>query len=124
MKGLSINSFDLNGTTHPLVWGGDAANFSAGSSKEISRFCLTGTMNSYKVANKIVVCDTLWDIGAGISMADGSGILIADGVGAIFAAPAPAKADFAQGFPLPATLISAEDGLKVLDYIRTTKYAF
>lgn len=113
MQGLSINSFELNGTSYPLIWGGDAANFSAGSNKEISRYCLTGSMNSIKVAGKIVFCETLWD---------GSGILLANGVGTIMADSS--ITDFSFNYPLPATLISPEDGQKVLEYIRTTQYVW
>ena len=68
MKGLSVNSFDLNGTTFPLIWGGDAANVSAGYSSDISRYCIPDSLNSYKIKGKIV----LWD---------GSGVLLAGGVG-------------------------------------------
>ncbi|KAJ0104698.1 hypothetical protein Patl1_18657 [Pistacia atlantica] len=108
--GLSINSFDLNGTTYPLIWGGDAANYSAGADPEISKYCITGAMNSYKVAGKIVFCETLWD---------GSGILIANGVGTIMADSS--ITDFAFSYPLPATQISTEDGKEILEYIRTTE---
>jgi hypothetical protein len=112
MKGLSINRFDLNGTSFPLIWGGDAANYSAGANSEISKNCLNGTMNSYKVRGKIVFCETVWD---------GTGIILANGVGTIMAVADSSIIDFADNFPLPATLISREDGLKVLDYIRSTE---
>ncbi|XP_044477304.1 cucumisin-like [Mangifera indica] len=108
--GLSINSFDLNGTTYPLIWGGDAANYTAGADPGLSKYCITGAMNSYKVAGKIVLCETLWD---------GSGILIADGVGTIMADSS--ITDVAFNYPLPATQISTEDGQAILDYIRTTE---
>ncbi|KAJ6943367.1 hypothetical protein NC652_008978 [Populus alba x Populus x berolinensis] len=64
LSGLSINNFDLNGTTYPLIWGGDAVNFSA---------------------------DSFYSV------------------------------DFAFSFPVPATVISNEDRVKVLNYIRTTE---
>nr|POE80623.1 subtilisin-like protease sbt4.3 [Quercus suber] len=81
MKGLSINSFKLNGTSFPLIWGGDAANYSAA-------------------------------IG-------GTDILLANGVGTIMADSS--FTDVAFSFPLPATVFSAEDGLKILNYIRSTE---
>lgn len=109
MKGLSVNSFELNGTTFPLIWGGDAANVSAGYSSDLSRYCLPDTLNSYKIKGKIVLCDTLWD---------GSTVLLADGVGTIMA---DLITDYAFNYPLPATQISVEDGLAILDYIRTAK---
>ncbi|XP_034709561.1 cucumisin-like [Vitis riparia] len=107
--GLSVNSFELNGTTFPLIWGGDAANVSAGYSSDLSRYCLPDTLNSYKIKGKIVLCDTLWD---------GSTVLLADGVGTIMA---DLITDYAFNYPLPATQISVEDGLAILDYIRTAK---
>ncbi|XVF52805.1 hypothetical protein PTKIN_Ptkin05aG0048200 [Pterospermum kingtungense] len=111
LTGLSINSFELHARPYPLIWGGDAANYSAGASPDISRYCLTGYMNSYKVEGKIVYCETLWD---------GTGILEANGVGTIMADDE--TTDFAFNYPLPATQISASDGEIVLDYIRSTEY--
>lgn len=93
-----------------MIWGGDAANYSAGADSEIARYCLTGAMNSYKVAGTIVLCETLWD---------GSGILMANGLGTIMADSS--ITDFAFNYPLPATLITTEDGVEILDYIRTTQ---
>ncbi|KAK4844358.1 hypothetical protein QYF36_019232 [Acer negundo] len=109
-EGLSINSFNIIGTSFPLIWGGDAANYSAGADSEIASYCFTGAMNSYKVAGKIVLCETLYD---------GSGILMANGLGTIMADSS--ITDFAFSYPLPATLITAEDGVEILDYIRTTQ---
>ncbi|KAK8618122.1 hypothetical protein V6N13_115993 [Hibiscus sabdariffa] len=108
--GLSINSFELNGRTYPLIWGGDAANYSVGANPDISKYCITGSLNSYKVEGKIVYCETLWD---------GTGVLLADGVGTIMADDE--ITDFAFNYPLPATQISTSDGEKILDYIRSTE---
>ena len=109
-KGVTINSFDLNRSTYPLIWGGDAANYSAGFNKDISRFCFPGTLNSYQVAGKIVFCEAFWD---------GSGILMTNGVGTIMADVIPT--DVAFSFPLPVTLLTVEDGQKVLDYIKSSE---
>ncbi|OMO81030.1 hypothetical protein COLO4_23783 [Corchorus olitorius] len=109
--GPSVNSFDLQGKTYPLIWGGDAANYSAGSSPDISKYCITGLMDAYKVFGRIVFCETLWD---------GTGILDAYGVGTIMASDV--AEDFAFSFPLPATVISIQDGEQILDYIRTAEY--
>ena len=110
MKGLSINIFNLNGTSFPLIWGGDAANYSAGADPDISRGCFYGALNSYKVQGKIVFCE---------GAVDGSGVLLANGVGTIMADSS--FTDFAFSFPLPATIISVEDGLKILYYLRSTE---
>ncbi|XP_040987821.1 cucumisin-like [Juglans microcarpa x Juglans regia] len=108
--GLSINSFNLYGKSFPLIWGGDAANYSAGADTEISKFCSLGTLNSYEVLGKIVLCE---------SLDDGTGVLLANGVGTIMADSS--FKDYAYNYPLPATVISTEDGLRVLDYIRSTE---
>ncbi|XWS38430.1 hypothetical protein CRYUN_Cryun19dG0130900 [Craigia yunnanensis] len=109
--GPSINSFDLHERTFPLIWGGDAANYSAGGSPDLSKYCITGYMNSYQVEGKIVFCETLWD---------GTGILQASGAGTIMASSG--YQDFAFSFPLPAAVISTEDGEKILNYIRSSEY--
>nr|TKS01084.1 hypothetical protein D5086_0000175670 [Populus alba] len=111
LSGLSINNFDLNGTTYPLIWGGDAVNFSAGANTEIAGFCFPGVLNSYKVERKIVLCYT---------MVTRSDILLANGVGVIMS-DSFYSVDFAFSFPVPATVISNEDRVKVLNYIRTTE---
>ncbi|KAK7820787.1 subtilisin-like protease sbt4.9 [Quercus suber] len=89
----------------------DAANYSAGADPDISRGCFYGALNSYKVQGKIAFCE---------GAVDGAGILLADGVGTIMADSS--FTDFAFSFPLPATIISFEDGLKILNYIRSTEF--
>ncbi|KAL2516992.1 subtilase family protein [Abeliophyllum distichum] len=113
LTGISINNFDLNGTSYPLIWGGSAPNYTIGSSSDYSKYCLPGAMSTDVVAGKIVFCEALYD---------GSGILLANGIGTIMADVLVVDPDFAFTFPLPATLISPEDGHKVLDYIRSTDY--
>lgn len=110
LKGRSINSFDLNGTSYPLIWGGDAANYSAGANPDFARFCDADALNSYKVEGKIVLCE---------SFLDGSDILAVSGLGAIMADSL--YSDLAFNYPLPATLISKENGQDILDYIRSTE---
>ncbi|KAA8539861.1 hypothetical protein F0562_026553 [Nyssa sinensis] len=108
--GTVINSFDLNGTTYPLIWGGDATNFSANSISLSSRDCLPGDLDSRKVKGKIVLCEFLWD---------GSGVIMAEGLGIIM--PTEYFNDVAYSFPLPTTLLRREDIGKVLEYIKSTK---
>lgn len=103
MQGVSINNFDLNGKSHPIIWGGDAAN------SEIASFCLKGDLNSHKTKGKIVFCETI---------EDGSGVLLADGVGTIMADSS--FSDVAYNYPLPATVVTLEDGQRILNYIRST----
>ena len=110
MKGIAINSFNLNGTSLPLIWGGDAANYSAGANPDISKYCYNGDLNSYKVQGKIVFCERAV-VGTGIRLANGVGAIMADSF----------ITDVGYSFPLPATIISAEDGLTILSYIRSTE---
>ncbi|XP_058106321.1 cucumisin-like [Magnolia sinica] len=107
--GNAINPFELNGTSYPMIYGGSAPNVSAGANADISRSCDTGSLNSYKVRGKIVLCDYIYD---------GSGVIEAEGLGNIMADYR--YSDFAFSYPLPSTLLSIEDGAKVLDYIQST----
>lgn len=112
MKGITVNAFELNGTSYPLIWGGDAANYTAGASPDLSRYCITGTMNADIVTGKIVYCETVWD---------GSGVLLANGVGNIMSDVNIENLDVGFSWPLPTTLISSSDGKSVLEYIRSTE---
>ncbi|XP_057811842.1 cucumisin-like [Salvia miltiorrhiza] len=110
--GININAFELNGTSYPLIWGGEAANYTAGANPEIAGYCLTGAMNAEIVSGKIVYCDTIWD---------GSGVLLANGVGNIMSDVNVENLDVAFSWPLPTSLISPSDGKSVLEYIRSTE---
>ncbi|XP_068641944.1 cucumisin-like [Aristolochia californica] len=113
LLGNSINSFALNGSSFPLIYGGDAPNVSAGASPDISRYCYPGTLNENKVKGKIVLCDTLYD-GSNIMEVNGLGTIMSDiEYSTLFF-------DFAFNYPLPATLVSLEDASKALAYVQST----
>lgn len=112
MKGFSINNFDLNGKSYPLIFGGDAVNFSSGANSELAGYCLPGSLNANKIKGKIVYCD---------SPTDGSAIRIAGGVGTIMI---DLDTDTADSFSSPVTQLTVEDGQKVLEYIRSTEYVY
>ncbi|KAI9161697.1 hypothetical protein LWI28_019847 [Acer negundo] len=59
--GVAINNFELIGTPLPLIWGGNAANYSANSIPLRSRFCHQGVLNSHKVKGKIILCEAFGD---------------------------------------------------------------
>ncbi|KAG6397001.1 hypothetical protein SASPL_143162 [Salvia splendens] len=111
LTGILINTFDLNGTSYPLIWGGDAANYTIGSSPDYARYCLEGAMNTDILAGKIVYCEALFD---------GVAILLANGVGTIMSDVTFDTPDYAFSWSLPATFINPEDGKKVLNYIRSS----
>ncbi|XVF52804.1 hypothetical protein PTKIN_Ptkin05aG0048100 [Pterospermum kingtungense] len=79
--------------------------------EDLSKYCITGSLNSYKVEGKIVYREAL---------GDGFGILEGHGVGTVMADNE--FTDFAFSFPLPATQISTSHGENVLDYIKSTEY--
>jgi len=110
MQGTSINRFGFLGSSIPLVYGGYAVNVSAGAFYEASRYCATGSLNSNIVKNSIVLCD-----GAN----RGNGVLMASALGTIMSATI--DSDSAFSFPLPATIISVEDGATLLAYIQSTR---
>lgn len=110
LQGHAINTFELNGTSFPLIYGGDAPNVSAGASGDISRFCDPGSLNSYKVQGKIILCDGI-NGGSGITKADGLGTIMSDSE----------YSDFAFSYALPATLLTIEDGVQALNYVQSTE---
>ncbi|KAK0598837.1 hypothetical protein LWI29_038482 [Acer saccharum] len=103
--GVAINNFELIGTPLPLIWGGNAANYSAYSIPLRSRFCDPGVLNSHKVKGKIILCE---------GIGDGSEIIRAGGVGVVMTGLH--FEDYAFSFPLPVTLISKQDIAKLLEY--------
>ncbi|XP_011626025.2 subtilisin-like protease SBT4.3 [Amborella trichopoda] len=109
--GNSVNSFTMNGTTFPLIYGGDAVNVSAGSARDFSGYCLPDTLNANKVSGKIVLCDLL---------SDTSGVLIAGGVGTIMT-QRQYRPDEAFNFPIPATAVRIDDASEILDYIQSSE---
>ncbi|KAH6759598.1 hypothetical protein C2S52_022856 [Perilla frutescens var. hirtella] len=113
LTGIAVNSFDLKGKAYPLIWGGDAANYTFGSGVEYARTCGADGMNLDEVAGKIVLCE---------GIQDGSTVLLANGIGTVMVNADTINPDYAYSFPLPATLISPDDGAKVMDYIKSTKY--
>lgn len=110
LKGNAVNSFDLNGTSYPLIWGGDAFNITIGSSPDDTKSCMSDALNVNMLAGAIVLCESIFD-GSNILYANGTGIIMVD-----------QTQDYALSYPLPATVITPEDVRKVMEYIRTTEY--
>ncbi|TYG51917.1 hypothetical protein ES288_D10G299600v1, partial [Gossypium darwinii] len=110
-KGTSINTFDLKGKFHPLIWGADAPKYSSSESSKC-RVCLPGSLNETLVKGKVVLCDYL-DFMEGPLQAGAVGALIRD----------DGFKDFAYTFMLPASVLGLTDGSDILHYINTTKKA-
>ncbi|KAJ4833427.1 hypothetical protein Tsubulata_034354 [Turnera subulata] len=106
--GNAINSFSLNGTKFPLIYGRDAAipmcENAAGS-------CLGGCLDSRKVKGKIVVCDESGSSGV---------VAKAGGIGAICPFSSP---DDSSVVTLPAVGLSPQDYGAVEAYQNSTKLA-
>lgn len=113
MKGMAVNSFDLNGTTYPLIWGGDAVNITFASSPDYARLCTPDGLNLDMIPGKIVVCEGYRQ--------DGSTILLANGIGSVIVSKDDIDHDYAFTYPLPATLITPDNARKVMAYIRSTE---
>ncbi|PON69945.1 Peptidase S8, subtilisin-related [Parasponia andersonii] len=107
-EGNAIHSFDLNGTMFPLIWGGDAANFSGNAHPESASHCSASTLDSQKVKGKFALCE-------GFSI---DGVAEADGAGAIMTA---INLDDTAPFSFPVTLLSKEEIAQVLAYIKSSQ---
>lgn len=107
-KGVSLYSRDdsINTVGLPLVYAGDCG----------SRLCLSGYLDSSKVAGKIVLCDR----GTNARVEKGRAVKIAGGAGMILAN----SDDFgdeltADSHLIPATMVGAFAGDKIRTYIST-----
>ncbi|KAK9912853.1 hypothetical protein M0R45_036689 [Rubus argutus] len=91
LVGASVNSFTLNGTSFPLIYGKDASSLCSESS---ARKCVDGCLDSDLVKGKIVLCDMAF----GVDESYRSGAL-----GSIFRVDWD---DDSQIFALPATTLN------------------
>ncbi|XP_030469768.1 cucumisin-like [Syzygium oleosum] len=109
-EGVAINTFDLNNTMYPMIYGGDAPNIAQGFNSTQSRLCAGNSLNSSLVKGKIVLCDSLNSGDA--TLTAGAAGSIMQGLGVM---------DFALTFPVPASLLNAADGSEVSDYMNSTR---
>ncbi|KAJ4836714.1 hypothetical protein Tsubulata_031908 [Turnera subulata] len=104
--GNSLNSFELNGTSFPLVYSGDAANYTFGVGPDIATWCFSGSLTPLRTKGGVVLCNAL----NSFTWIEGSmGIIM------------PSPFEMAIGFPMPVALINFEDHSRVLDYIKYTE---
>ncbi|KAF8010018.1 hypothetical protein BT93_J0866 [Corymbia citriodora subsp. variegata] len=109
-EGISINTFDLNNTMYPMVYGGDAPNIAQGFNSTQSRLCVRNSLSSSLVKGKIVLCD---------SINPGDAALSAGAAGSIM--QVLGEMDLAFSFPVPASVLNAADGSEVFDYLKSTR---
>lgn len=108
-EGSAINTFTMNNTLIPLVYGGNCPNTSAGYDGSISRYCSEGSLDTTLVKGKIVLCDT---------QNDTSGPLLAGASGTIM--QINGYTDYSFSYPMPATELGSDDGAQVSLYINKT----
>ncbi|KAL4382893.1 hypothetical protein GQ457_15G028870 [Hibiscus cannabinus] len=107
LTGLSVNSFSLNRTKVPLIYGEQA---STGCPERASRICLFGCLDKSLVKNKIVVCD---DISQALSATHVAGAL-----GSIVQT---SRQNTSFVVPLPASALRTDDYESVMSYLKSTK---
>ncbi|KAK8967456.1 Subtilisin-like protease [Platanthera guangdongensis] len=107
-KGVSLYSGDDNSTIVelPLVYAGSCG----------SRLCISGYLDSAKVAGKIVLCDR----GSNARVEKGAAVKLAGGAGMILANSDDFGDDLtADSHIVPATMVGSAAGNKIRAYIRT-----
>ncbi|XP_022759531.1 subtilisin-like protease SBT4.14 [Durio zibethinus] len=109
-SGIGINTFEPKEKLYPIVSGGDVAKNS--ESKEFARFCFENTLDPGKVKGRLVYC-TLGQWGAD-SVVKGIG-----GIGTLV--ESEQDLDTAQIFMAPATVVNANDGETIENYIHSTR---
>ncbi|KAF7831009.1 cucumisin-like isoform X1 [Senna tora] len=109
-EGVSINTFDLKGQLHPVVYGGDAPNTKGGFDGSSSRFCSSDSLDENLVKDKIVLCE-----GRGKAL----GPFYSGAAGALTQGQNFRDSPFS--FPLPASYINLQDAANVFVYINSTR---
>ncbi|XP_042486209.1 subtilisin-like protease SBT4.4 [Macadamia integrifolia] len=108
LKGSTINSFTLDGTNHPLIYGKGAAVPNCDEAS--ARLCRDGCLDNNLVKGKIVLCDNL----AVVTETVRSGVL-----GTVMSADR--GSDYSIPNPLPAAHLSTQTAELVKSYINSTK---
>ncbi|KAL4383274.1 hypothetical protein GQ457_15G028900 [Hibiscus cannabinus] len=107
LTGLSVNSFSLNRTKVPLVYGQQA---SASCSESATRACLLGCLNKTLVKNKIVVCDDMSEALYATHYAGALGSIIQT-----------SRQNISFVVPLSASALRTKDYESLLSYLNSTK---
>ncbi|KAI6668932.1 hypothetical protein NL676_003817 [Syzygium grande] len=116
-EGISINTFELNNTMYPMIYGGDAPNIAQGFNSAQSRLCVTNSLDSSLVKGKIVFCDSLNSVDDALSA--GATALSAGAAGLIM--EGLVATDQALAFPVAASFLNVADGSEVYDYLKSTR---
>ncbi|KAE8648003.1 hypothetical protein Csa_021395 [Cucumis sativus] len=111
-QGYTINTFDLKGKQHPLIYAGSAPNISAGFTGSSSRFCSRNSVDRNLVKGKIVLCDSVLSPATFVSLNGAVGVVMNDlGV-----------KDNARSYPLPSSYLDPVDGDNIKTYMDRTRF--
>ncbi|KAL4383559.1 hypothetical protein GQ457_15G028850 [Hibiscus cannabinus] len=106
LTGLSVNSFSLNGTKVPLVYGRQT---STDCNEHAARFCNNDCLNTSLIKNKIVVCDDM-------------GLEATRDAGALGSIVLTSYQNISFVVPFPASALKADDLESLHSYLNSTKY--
>ncbi|XP_023551327.1 cucumisin-like [Cucurbita pepo subsp. pepo] len=109
-NGVTINTFDLNGTQYPLVYAGNIPNVTAGFNGSISRFCTRNSVDRDLMKGKIVLCDHFVSPKKTIFLKGAIGIIMQDNN----------PKDLSSPFPLPASHLGTQEGALISSYANLT----
>ncbi|XP_024029241.1 cucumisin-like [Morus notabilis] len=111
-EGISINTFDLNNKTFPLIYGGDFPNKTKGDYELLSRYCEKNSLDKNRVKGKIVFCDRISDsVGQEAFRAGAAGVIFQGRL----------AGDVVNSFALPATYLSVRHAAKIYMYMNSTR---
>ncbi|XP_054799595.1 LOW QUALITY PROTEIN: cucumisin-like [Prosopis cineraria] len=111
-EGISMNTFDLQNKTYPLIYSGDAPNITGGFNSSISRTCIENSLDEAMVKGKMVVCDGYSTKLTGLA-SGAAGIVV----------PAISSKDWASQFTLalPLAVLTQNDGTHIFSYLNSTR---
>ncbi|XP_010483539.1 PREDICTED: subtilisin-like protease SBT4.4 [Camelina sativa] len=108
LVGRSVNTYDLNGTKYPLVYGKSAALSTCSLDK--ARLCEPKCLDRKLVKGKIVLCDSR------------EGPIEAQKLGAVGSIVKNSEPDHAFIRSFPVSFLSSDDYKSLLSYINSTKH--
>ncbi|KAI9078354.1 hypothetical protein K1719_039730 [Acacia pycnantha] len=111
LEGVSINTFDLQNKTYPLIYAGNAPNIAGGFNSSISRLCLENSLDEAMVKGKIVLCESL--------PRDPTG-LVSGAVGILVLPNYPTDSASLFRFPLPLAVLTLNDATPFLSYFNSS----
>ncbi|XP_059068931.1 subtilisin-like protease SBT4.14 [Cryptomeria japonica] len=112
LQGLALNTFTMEQSLYPLIYGGYATNTSGGFTYDNSRSCVANSLDATKVKGNIVLCyqGSEYNPDQTIFLTEGEGIIILDDY----------FDETARPYLVPATLLNTTQGDVIISYINST----